>query len=741
MGARSMTATEPDFALVGVASKSTESPLPTGLGLAARALLGSCAGVVLGVVIGLLGVDGSYAGARDDAAVDRAVGTYGLFLEAVGRTLAGVAIAQALALAPVVFGLLLLANRHRRSSTWARSRVALPVVLGLLSVFAFFVWIAHRHPGLFLPLLASSPWLTLAARWGHVLGALVFGGAALGYVLTAVARRRQLGVVLGCATAVLMPAFIWSTASLWPAPDRVFGKASLSPLGRAPAVHPNVLVLAVDSLRPDMIEPEHTPHLSRLIAESIYFPNTLVTLPRTGPSWAATLTSLSPLVNGIETMFPNAALGRLETLALPAHLASLGYRTAVFSEYAGEFFTRADFGFQVTSVPHVELKDITGQILLSRTPSLLAASSVLYNQGPLGRAALGGRVTNLMRGLASFASPEVLRDDMLALARIDGSAGDEAAPFFWLTFYSQPHFPYTSSSEFYTDHEVDGASPELRFGRDAATETPVVSAEDRAQLAGLYRAALAETDAAIGDLLEHLSSAGLLEHTIIVLLADHGEGLYECPTCFGHGDNLKSMLTLRVPLAFRLPGPLFPEAEPQRHEGYVSQLDVYPTLLRLLEQPSMPHHEGLALLDARGSLAALPTERTFFAESGEWLWPTPAVPADRLRYPVITEMAKLERGRIVIDPKYNPEIRAGKHRAVIRPPYKLSYEPGAHGVRHGLYNFERDPLETTDLSQSQPELAAELGRALSRSMLRHPKVLRVGDYFLSRPEPPPPESL
>jgi arylsulfatase A-like enzyme len=223
-------------------------------------------------------------------------------------------------------------------------------------------------------------------------------------------------------------------------------------------------------------------------------------------------------------------------------------------------------------------------------------------------------------------------------------------------------------------------------------------------------------------------------------VSDHGEGLYECATCFGHGDNLKSMLTLRVPLAFRLPKALFPEANAGRHDAYVSQLDIYPTLLSLLGQAQMAHHEGRALLTQSGQLEQLPP-RTHFAESGEWLWPTPAVPADRLRYPVVTEMAKLERGRIVIDSKYNAEIRAAKHRAVIRPPYKLSYEPGASGVRYALYDFEKDPLETTDLAPSQPELVAELKRSLSRSMLRHPQVLEVADYFLSRPPPPPPEAF
>jgi len=149
--------------------------------------------------------------------------------------------------------------------------------------------------------------------------------------------------------------------------------------------------------------------------------------------------------------------------------------------------------------------------------------------------------------------------------------------------------------------------------------------------------------------------------------------------------------------------------------------------------------EGVPLLDQAGRPQPLPV-RDHYAESGEWLWPTPAVPADRIVYPPITQLARLEQGRVVIDSKYGPEIRAGKHRAVIRPPYKLSYEPGATRVEYHLYQFERDPYETDDLAASQPEIVAELRRSLFRSLLRHPQLLEVSDYFLTRPEPPPPES-
>jgi hypothetical protein len=739
-----MTTTEPEFVLAEVAEEQASTTGgPTWLGLVGRAVLGSVLGVFSSAGLSLIGLEGSYAGARDDATAARALSAYGPFLEMVGRELGWIALAEAGALAPVVLGLLLLLRAHPRSASWLGGRVLLPTVLGWSAVFALFAGVAHRHPGLFLSILASSHVLTFSASCGHLIAGMVFGGAALGYLTSAVAGRPERRAQIGCVLALLGIAGLCFTGSQWRGRERVFRNSTinaLTPGNASDALH-DVLFLAVDSLRPDMIDAEHTPHLQRLIAESIYFPNTLVTQPRTGPSWTATLTSLAPLSNGIETMFPDAKHSQVENFSLPAHLSSLGYRTAVFSEYAGEFFSRANFGFQVRAVPSVELKDITGQMLMMRLPNVLAAASVLYTQGSFGRALLGRRVDNLMRGMANFASPQVLEDDMLALVHRDAPGPDSPRiPFFWLAFYSQPHFPYTSSSDFYPKYQVPGASPELRFGRDAVGEAPIERAEDRAQVLGLYRAALAETDAAIGKLLERLEAEDRLDNTIIVLMADHGEGLYECPTCVGHGDNLRSMLTLEVPLAFHLPREQFPQVEPQRVEGYVSQLDVYPTILALLGQEPLAPQEGVPLLDAKGRHKGLP-QRDFFTETGEWLWPTPAVPRDRIAYPVITEMAKLERGRIAIDAKYLPEIRAAKQRAVIRPPYKLTYEPGASEVRYHLYQFEKDPFETEDLAASQPEIVSALKLSLRHSMLRHPDILELADYFLTRAEPPPPESF
>jgi hypothetical protein len=322
----------------------------------------------------------------------------------------------------------------------------------------------------------------------------------------------------------------------------------------------------------------------------------------------------------------------------------------------------------------------------------------------------------------------------LDLARVTSAK----SPWFGLVFYSQPHFPYTSSSPFFRNELVENADPALRFGKDVARGDVRTSA-DRAEIDVLYRASLAETDAAIGALLDNMEASGRLDDTLVVLTADHGEGLYECATCVGHGDNLGGMDTLTVPLAFRLPRGRFATAAPRVIDTYVSQLDVYPTVLELIGVPPTPVQEGLALLSKDGIPLDLPKERVFFAETGEWLWPTAAVPSPRVAYPPITALATIEDGRIVIEERFLPVIRAAKHRCAFLPPFKLLYRPAPEGVAWRLFDVDRDPEERRDLSTSEPALTARLRAALRHSVLRHAHMLAEGDYFLTRPDPPPEE--
>jgi arylsulfatase A-like enzyme len=692
-------------------------------------LLALFVGALIMSAVSFVLVRTSYAGVTDEGAVQVGVAAFPDYLRTVTHAVALLGVAEVAALFATTAGLVVWAPPGRTLAAFARW-----VAIAMFVHLFFWGAQAHRHPGLFLPILSASPvaapWLAVSRlAWPAILIA-----SALGWGRFATRSRRAGDALVGALGAIVAMAW-FSVFELGDLPGaRASSAGAVMPVAARDTAlrrYPNILLLGVDSLRPDKIDPTATPFLARLCRESIYFPNALVTLPRTAPSWAALLTSLPPLANGVETMFPTAARSKLAELAMPAHLASLGYATTVVAEYAGESFGRMSFGFQKQAVPRVELEQILGQGLLGRQPLALGLAGLLYaSPGSLGRL-LPAPLPDLMRGLASFAHPSVLAADLAA-------GLDVARPWFALMFYSQPHFPYTSSSPFDGQSTVAGADSALRFGKDV-TRGDVSTSADRAQIDALYRAALAETDGAIGDVLARLESSGNLEDTIVVLTADHGEGLYECPTCVGHGDNLRGMVSLRVPLAFRLPRRRFPDAAATAIAAHVSQLDVYPTLLALLDVARPPVQEGIALLARDGAPVALPQDRIFFAESGEWLWPTPAVPVARIDYPPITTLARIEEGRIVIDEPYLPVIRAAKQRAAFLPPFKLLYAPAPAAVEWRLYDVEKDPWDEHDLSDRYPEIAERLRAALRHSVLRFSHMIPVGDFFLTRPAALPEE--
>ena len=89
----------------------------------------------------------------------------------------------------------------------------------------------------------------------------------------------------------------------------------------------------------------------------------------------------------------------------------------------------------------------------------------------------------------------------------------------------------------------------------------------------LYDGEIASVDEAIGRLIERLEERGFLDRTLIVLTADHGEGLGE------HGELTHALLlysqTIRVPLIVRDPGG--PAGE--RVAAPVATVDILPTIL------------------------------------------------------------------------------------------------------------------------------------------------------------------
>ena len=188
------------------------------------------------------------------------------------------------------------------------------------------------------------------------------------------------------------------------------------------------------------------------------------------------------------------------------------------------------------------------------------------------------------------------------LSWLDGRKKEAAAkPFFaWVHFFD-PHQPYT---------------PE---------------AQDRPLSPTPYDAEIAGVDRALGRIFDRLRADHLLDDTIIVVTADHGESLGE------HGEKTHAVFiydaTIRVPLLLRYPR-LFPKASVYR--GPVSSVDLVPTLLAALGLPGAETTDGINLLPAlRGNTP--PPARPQYCESllsevGFGMAPLHGIRSDEFKY-------------------------------------------------------------------------------------------------------------
>ncbi|MEK6775300.1 MAG: sulfatase-like hydrolase/transferase [bacterium] len=133
--------------------------------------------------------------------------------------------------------------------------------------------------------------------------------------------------------------------------------------------------------------------------------------------------------------------------------------------------------------------------------------------------------------------------------------------FLWLHFFD-PHFSYSPPSPY----------------KDEYAQTP-------------YDGEVAFTDECLGRIFSTLKESGMDKKTLIILTADHGEGLQE------HGEANHSYFvyesTLHIPLIFSAPAVLPRE---RRVHGIVRSIDILPTTLDFLGFKIPDHIQGVSLI-------------------------------------------------------------------------------------------------------------------------------------------------
>jgi len=169
--------------------------------------------------------------------------------------------------------------------------------------------------------------------------------------------------------------------------------------------------------------------------------------------------------------------------------------------------------------------------------------------------------------------------------------------FFLYVQTIDPHVPYIPPREFLERYDADPYSGPVKASETARLLERIkagqmtLTARDRRRLEALYDGEITYHDAHVPKLYEALAALGVLDDTLVVVTADHGEEFFEHGSV-GHGHSLYREL-LHVPLLLRLPG-RFRAAT--KVDAVVGLVDVAPTAFEALGLALPPAFQGRSLL-------------------------------------------------------------------------------------------------------------------------------------------------
>ncbi len=233
--------------------------------------------------------------------------------------------------------------------------------------------------------------------------------------------------------------------------------------------------------------------------------------------------------------------------------------------------------------------------------------------------------------------PQRLAEDVYRSAVSWIEANQEQKFFLWVHFFD-PHFPYTPPSPFdvrYKSRPYDGE--------------------------------IAYTDVYVGKLVQALKDKNIAENTLVVVVGDHGEDLWQHsePT---HGIFLYDT-ALKIPLLFWSPQ-IIPEGV--RVESQVRSVDIFPTILDIFQIDIPPACQGISLVPVMEGKKVRDIEKSY-AET---------------YYPLLAHGWSAQES-----------IRTDEWKYVLSP-------------RPELYDLKKDPDEMRNLAAKRPEVVSRLKKEL-----------------------------
>ncbi|MAF64054.1 MAG: sulfatase [Planctomycetes bacterium] len=356
------------------------------------------------------------------------------------------------------------------------------------------------------------------------------------------------------------------------------------------SARPNVLLIAVDSLRADHMScygygHQTTPHIDRFAQDAVLFEQTYSAHIPTTSAYASMLTGRDCFGTQVVALRHQGDLTpKVTTLA--EILRGAGYRTGCVG-FTGNPTAR---GFD-------QYLDYPGW--------------GSWNEGRSPKAQNLNDVTHPLIDRLARQSPQ--------------------KPFFLMLRHMDTHSPYLPPAPFermfYHGDERDPKNRSMQpvmafkpFADFFSTWMPP-GITDKDYVVAQYDGAVAYMDACIEALFRQLETLGILDRTIVVLNGDHGETLYDHECWFDHHGLYEP--TLYVPLIIRYPKKLPAGA---RVRGYNQHKDLVPTLLDLAGVKSNLKFDGRSLMRlVRGRAASFESE--FYITECTWMrkhgWRTP----------------------------------------------------------------------------------------------------------------------
>ncbi|MPZ15879.1 MAG: sulfatase-like hydrolase/transferase [Chloroflexi bacterium] len=508
-------------------------------------------------------------------------------LKTAPRTIAALFVAGTVAIVLVLAGLLWAYRAHA-----ALSNEALPTPLAL-SILIVAIGI-----GVLVYPIARSFAHRLLAHTRRVAVVGITASVALALVLPSQAileaRRHAVEtVVSGPALREVDPGvleedlFVDLQASLGGAPARG---------GTANAEKPNLLLITVDALRADHVGAcgntwIQTPSLDLLANHGALSCNAYTQQPQSNPSLASLFTSTYPAVNGVRMHMVDRLSDTFDTLA--EILQRSGYVTGGIIPWTSlePAFSGLHQGFQTYSA------FVVNEPALLSNPATAALAGIYRRVTD--QLAVGSAVEALLGVQDATESDLDGRADVTTAATINWLANFGDAPFFLWVHYFDPHYPWTAPepwSELYGQYDgqtYDG-SMQTMWAMGEGTFEP--SAEDVEYLRATYASEVSYADHYVGQLLGYMAREGLLENTIVVLTADHGESLGDRPEPVGaywlHGTDLYTA-GIQVPIIVYDPRIL---DQGKVIEPPLQLIDIMPTVLDLLGVPIPQRAQGRSVV-------------------------------------------------------------------------------------------------------------------------------------------------